>query len=138
LGTGTVASSQLTGVSEDGSNFCVGISYTAQFKSAKLAYTRLETAGLTQVKNISHLGVILHNTHYQGLQYGPNFTDLDNLPLVQDGATISDDTIHSAYDEESFAFDGHWDTDSRLCLQAASPRPCTLLAAIIGLKTNEK
>jgi len=138
LGTGTVASSQLTGVSEDGSNFCVGISYTAQYKSSKLAYTKLESAGLSQVKNIPRLGVILYNTHYQGLQYGPNFTDLDNLPLVKDGATISDDTVHASYDEESFAFDGQWDTDSRLCLQAASPRPCTLLAAIIGLKTNEK
>jgi len=130
LGTGTVSSNQLTGVSENGSNFCVGIAYTAQWKSAKLG-------PLVQMKNIRRLGVILHNTHYQGLQYGPTFTDLDNLPLVS-GNTIADDTVHSTFDEESFEFDGNWDADSRLCLQAASPRPCTILAAIVGIKTNEK
>ena len=131
LSTGTVASNQLTGVSESGSNFCVGIAYTAQFKSSKL------TTFLGQVKNIYRLGVVLHNTHYQGLQYGPSFTELDNLPLTQ-GDTIADDTVHSSFDEESFEFDGRWQADSRLHLQAASPRPCTLLAAIIGTKVNEK
>ena len=130
LGTGTVSSNQLTGVSESGSNFCVGIAYTAQWKSAKLG-------PLVQMKNIRRLGVILFNTHYQGLQYGSSFTDLDNLPLVS-GNTIADDTVHSTFDEESFEFDGSWDADSRLCLQAASPRPCTILAAIVGIKTNEK
>ena len=93
---------------------------------------------LTQVKNVDKLGVILHNTHYQGLKYGPNFDDLDNLPLTKDYAVIADDTIHGTFDEEAFEFDGDWDTDSRLCLQAESPRPVTLLAAIVGMETKEK
>jgi len=60
------------------------------------------------------------------------------LPLVRDGANTASDTVYSEYDEESFAFPGTWDTDSRLCLQASSPRPCTILAAIVGVETNAR
>ena len=125
VGTATVSGGQVTGLSEDGSG-CVGIAYTAQFKSTKLG-------NLTEKKNITSLGVILYNTHYQGLEYGPDFDNLDNLPLMKDEARIADDTIHPTFDEESFSFDGNWDSDSRVCLQATSPKPCTLLAAIVGI-----
>lgn len=130
LGRKTVASGQITGLSEDGSNACAGIVYTARFRSMKLGE-------LTEHKNVARLGVILHNTHYQGLLYGPDFEggNLDNLPLVEDGTTTADDTVHSQYDRESFSFDGRWESDSRLCLQTQSPRPCTLLAAIIEMES---
>lgn len=139
-GTYAVSGGQITGVTSDGSAVA-GIAYTAQFKSAKLAYSSgVGSAGfgsaLAQKKIIQTLGVIMRNSHYQGLQYGRDFDNLDNLPLVQSGATIADDTVHTDFDEESFSFAGSWDTDSRLCLQAASPRPCTLLAAIIGVDTS--
>ena len=104
------------------------MSYTAQFKRNKLA-TITGPAGLNVKRIITQLGVVLRNTHYQGLQYGPTFTDLSDLPQVEDGAIVAADTIHSHYDEETFPFGGDWDTDSRLCLQAKSPRPCTVLAA---------
>jgi hypothetical protein len=126
IGVATVASGQITGLSEDGSNACVGIPYTARFKSTKLGE-------LTEQKNVTRLGVILHNSHYQGLLYGADFSggNLDPLPLIEDGTETSSDTVHTHYDKRSFTLDGVWDTDSRLCLQAASPRPITLLAAII-------
>jgi len=125
-GSGTVSSGQVTGLTEDGSGV-VGLSYTAQFKSMKLGQ-------LIDKENIARLGVIMYNTHYQGLKYGPTFNDLDDLPQVRDGAVTAADTIIAAYDEETFSFDGRWDTDSRLCLQAQSPRPCTLLAAIVDME----
>jgi hypothetical protein len=126
VGTYAVSSGQITGVTEDGSAVA-GLAYTAQWQSAKLGE-------LTQRKNISDLSVILYNTHYQGLKYGPNFTDLDDLPQTKDGTVIAADTVHSDLDQPSFSFDGHWDSDARLCLQAASPRPCTLLAAVLDLE----
>lgn len=137
VGTYTVSSGQITGVTEDGSS-CVGIAYTAQFKSSKLAYASRMSTALAEKKSVKTLAVILRNAHFQGLQYGRDFNNLDNLPKVKDGTTTADDTVYSEFDEESFSFPGVWDTDSRLCLQAASPRPCTLLAAIIGVETNDR
>jgi hypothetical protein len=122
-GTYTVSSGAITGVTENGAA-CVGLAYTAQFKSTKLGQ-------LVEKKNIKRLGVIMKNTHYQGLQYGPDFSSLYNLPKVKDGSAITADTVHTSFDEETFAFGGRWDSDSRVCLQAASPRPVTLLAAIV-------
>ena len=106
----------------------VGLSYTAQFKSSKLATAMRST--LNRKKKLDRLGVVLRNTHYQGLQYGPDFSNLYDLPQVEDGVTQAADTIYSHYDEERFPFGGEWDTDARLCLQAQSPRPCTVLSCV--------
>lgn len=139
LGTYTVSSSQITDLSEsiaNGSSAIVGLTYTAQWKSTKLAYTM--PIGLLQKKRIPMLGVILKDTHYQGLQFGPDFSTLDDLPAVENGVAVSADTVHSTYDEEAFTFPGKWDTDSRLCLQAVAPKPCTILAAVIGIESHDK
>ena len=122
-GTYTVASGQITAVTTDGSAVA-GLTYTAQYKSTKLGH-------LMTKKNITRVGVIAENMHYQALTYGPDFSSLDPLPMVKDGATISGDTVHTQFDEETFSFDGRWDTDSRLCMEATSPRPVTLLAALV-------
>lgn len=122
-GTYTVASGAISAVTTIGSAV-VGLSYTAQYKSTKLGR-------LMSKKNLTRLGIIAENMHYQALTYGKDFSSLDALPMTQDGGTIADDTVHTKFDEETFSFDGVWDTDSRLCLQAASPRPVTLLAAIV-------
>lgn len=137
LGTKTVTGGQITGLTPV-TSAVVGLPYTAQWKSTKLAYAAQLGTGLTQPKRIGRLGVIMVNTHAQGLKYGPDYTHLDPLPIVEKGRSLSGSTIHSVYDEQSFSFSGTWDTDSRLCLQAQAPRPCTLLAAIIDLETREK
>ncbi len=89
-------------------------------------------------KKVTRLGFIAKWLHFQGLQYGPTFTELYDLPLVEDGQNTAADTVHEDYHEDDFAFGGDWDTDSRICLQAAAPRPCTLLAALAVMESIEK
>lgn len=137
LGTYTVNGGQIT-VSESVTYAVVGLPYTAQWQSAKLAYASQQGTALTQKKNVSGLGCVLVDTHAQGLKYGPDFTALDDLPLMEDGAAVDPDKIWSEYDKASFVFPGQWDTDSRVCLQAASPRPCTVSALVVTIETNEK
>jgi len=135
LGSYTVTSGQITGVTESGTLFCVGVTYTGDWQSAKLA---LDADRIGEVKNIGRLGLVLHNTHFQGLKYGRDFSNLDNLPKTSDYKSIAADTLHTSYDEQSVTLDGTWSTDERLCLRSASPRPCTVLAAIPSKKTNIK
>lgn len=137
LGTFTVSSGQIT-LSSPVSQACVGIGYDAQWKSSKLAYAAGMGTGLLQKKKVNQLGVILWNTHHQGLQYGPDFDHLSDLPGRESGAVVEDGTIYNTYDEEAFPFDGVWDTDSRLCLLAQAPRPCTILAAVLSVETHDK
>lgn len=110
------------------SNVIVGLQYTARFQSTKLA--NLQRIGLMEKKKVDKIGFIAENLHYQGLQYGPSFDQLYDLPLVEKGQVTAANTIWDEYHEDDFPFGGEWLPDSRVCLQAQSPKPCTLLAAI--------
>lgn len=117
------------------SKVVVGLPYTAQFKSAKLA--ELTGIGLLERKKVNRLGFIAENMHYQGLQYGPDFDNLSDLPKVSRGQAVSDNQIYSEYHEDNFPFGGTWNEDARICLQAAAPRPCTIKAAILEMESVE-
>jgi hypothetical protein len=118
------------------SNVIVGLQYTAQFKSSKLA--SIQGIGLLEHKMVTRLGFIAENMHYQGLQYGPTFDQLYDLPMVEDGQVTPEDTIWDTYHEENFAFGGEWEVDSRVCLQGQAPKPATLLCAIAEFQSVEK
>jgi len=136
-GTYTVSSGAIT-LDTAITSGVIGLGYTAQFKSAKLAYATDMGSPLTQKKIIPQLGLIMYNTYKDGVKYGSDFSNLDDLPQTEEGTDVADGTLHSSYDEMAFTFNGTWDTDSRLCLQSQAPKPCTVLAAVVGIRTNEK
>ena len=137
LGTFVVSGGQIT-LSAAVSNCVVGMGYQARFKSAKLAYAGGMGTAMAQKKRINYLGVVMHDTHKAGLQYGPSFAELDELPSMEDGAETDADAGWDHYDKSAFEFAGRWDTDARLCLVANAPRPCTILGAVVGLATHDK
>lgn len=116
----------------------IGLGYQARFKSTKLAYAAQAGSALTQTKRVDHLGMVLANTHAQGLRYGPDFTNMDELPQIEEGVQVDQDSIWSAYDKDSVEFNGEYDTDSRVCLEANAPRPCTVLGAVVSMQTYDK
>lgn len=118
---------------------CVGKAYGAQFKSTKLGYlVQPGRSGLGAKKHLDNLGLILADTHAKGLRYGQDFDTMDDLPQVIQGATISANLVHEDYEEPVTMMPGKWRTDSRLCLAAYAPRPCTVLAAVIDMETHPK
>lgn len=138
LGTYTVTSGAIT-LSEAVQQAVVGLPYKARYKSVKLSMIDRSGTSLSQPKIINRLGVIMTDTHNRGLRYGPDFENLDDLPLIEDYDTIDEDFIWEEYDGEFFEFDGGaWDTDSRVCLEASAPRACNLQALIVCAKMFEK
>jgi hypothetical protein len=117
----------------------VGLTYTAPFVSTKLAYAAQRGTALTQRHKINNLGLIMADTHAQGLKYGDRLDPLylHSLPLMEGGAAVDPDYVWTEYDQPMFSLDGEWGTDRRLCLQAQAPRPCTILAAVLDVTTNE-
>lgn len=114
-----------------------GIPYVARYKSAKLAGQTKLGLSITQTTRINSLGLVLADTHYQGLRYGPSFDAMDDLPLVVDGAMTDADTIWESYDKDMVEFPGEWSTDNRLCLEATAPRPCTVLGAVMNVDRQD-
>lgn len=137
LGTYTVASGSIT-LTEAVTLAYVGLPYTADFKSAKLALGSASGNPLTQRQKLDHVGLVLANTHAQGLRYGQDFDHLDELPLIEQGTDVVTGTIHTAYSEDSIELNGTWTNDARICLRAASPRACTVLAAVITGAGHDK
>jgi len=139
LGSYTVSSTgEITGLSEASTTFVYGLKYPALFKSAKLAYLSQTGTALTKRKKIDHVGIVAADLHAQGLQFGPSTDALDPLPIMERAEAISSDTIWSDYDADPIEFPGSWDTDSRLVLYGESPRPATVLGAIVVMDTRSK
>jgi hypothetical protein len=80
----------------------------------------------------------MRNTHTRGLRYGCDFDNLDEMPLYEQGREVTADEIWEEYDERPFEFEQEWNTDARLCLEAMAPMPCTLLALVMTMATNDK
>lgn len=135
--TFTVASGSIT-LGNAVTSYVVGLPYKARAKSAKLAYAAQGGTALLQSKRIEHLGVIMRNTHNRGLRYGRTFGSLDELPLYEQGREVTADEIWAEYDERPFEFEQEWSTDARLCLEAMAPMPCTLLALVMTMATNDR
>lgn len=136
-GSYTVSSGTIT-LATSVTSAVIGLTYTAQYKSVKLAYASQFGAALLQKKRVNQLGLIMQNVYKDGVKYGPDFNTLDDLPLMEDGAVVADGTVHATYDEMTFPFNGTFDTDSRVCLQSQAPKPATILAIVLGIQTNEK
>lgn len=137
IGTRTVSSGAIS-LGGSYSNVVAGLGYKAKYKSAKLAYSAGMGTALAQRKRVDHIALIMRNTHFRGLAYGPDFDRLDDLPSEEFGYPTPDNTVWESYDRDSFEFDGSWDTDSRICLVAEAPRPATVLAAIVSITTHDK
>ena len=134
--TYTVSSGEIT-LDEEVSAAIVGLPYSAQYKSSKLAYAAGSPLG--QKKKINAIGVIINNTHSHGLSYGGDGITYDDLPIRSSvtGAPIPYNEILTE-DTPMVSFGQAWNTDSRLYLKAQAPRPCTILACEIAITTNEK
>jgi hypothetical protein len=115
---------------------CFG--YVAPFMSAKLGYGAQMGSPLSQKKKIDHLGLVLSDTHAQGVEFGQRLDELDALPGVEDGGDVDPDTVWGEYDQPVIELPGEWSTDSRLCLLAQAPFPACIGAAVVSVATNEK
>lgn len=138
LGSYTVSGGAITASEALTGAYAVGLDYIADWMSAKLAVASQAGAPLTQRKEIKGLGVVLADTHAQGLKVGQDFDHLDNLPLVEQGKRVAEGYIWTAYDQPMFPINGTWNSDARICLRAQSPRPCTVLGIVIGVEGHDK
>lgn len=116
----------------------IGLPYEGQYKTTKLAYAAQGGTGLVQPKRVDHIGLILGLCHNAGLRYGPDFTTMDELPRMFEGAAVTPGQIYTTFDAPSIEFPGDWNTDSRMCLAGRAPRPATVLAAILSISTNDR
>lgn len=117
------------------SNVVVGLPYTAQFQSAKLGLQTQDGSPLNRRKAGSKIGLVLADVHPKGLQFGPDFDTLDDMPGIEEGAPVGTG-VRADYEEDMITFPKTWAADVRVCLQAQAPRPVTVMAVAMDLSQS--
>lgn len=130
LGTYTVSGGSIT-LSEATTYAVVGLPYNSLFISGKLGNAVRGPDSLNRTRRVDHVGLILRDTHKQGLQYGTDIAHMDELPLVEEGVAVAADTVWEPYDSDPLPVNGTFGFDTRLVLTASAPRACTVAAVVI-------
>ena len=137
LGGATVVGGSIT-LTEAVTECYVGLPYVGRYKSTLLTTRSRMGTTLLQRNMIGKLALMLRDTHPNGIKYGPDFDHLEPLPQVVDGEVIDPDTILAEYEADAVEFNDTYSVNSRLCFEMESPRPCTVLAAVLSVRTHEK
>lgn len=134
----TVASSQV--VLEDAvssGDVVIGLPYTGDYKSTKLAYGARNGTALFQKKKVSELGLYLVNTAVGKLKVGKDFSTLRPFAAhTATGKPLTAGQVIEEYDADMFSVSSDWNTDSRICMRMPSPYPATVAAMVLGIDTN--
>lgn len=119
-------------------NVVFGMPYEGRYKSTKLAYAAQDAAILNK-KKVTQVAMMALNIHKTGVKFGPDFTLLDDMPAVDVTQENSEPPeVYEVFDQVAIPFAGTWDTDSRICIYARSPKPATIQAITFTVQTNEK
>lgn len=120
------------------SRLVIGIPYRARFKSVKLAYGSTAGTALTQKKRVDHLAFLGLNTAPDGLRIGRDFDNMTKLSSIYKGRALDQYEIVDEWDYEATSFNGKFDTDSRVCIEAVSPYPVTICGLVIHMQNNDR
>jgi hypothetical protein len=135
-GTYTVASGSITIDSSAYTDVCVGLVYTAQYKTVKLGIMGNRGTTMMQSKRVVQIGLMARNVVPEGFQFGSSFTRLRDLPLVRDGQTIDSGLMITEFDDELVPFEGTWNADARVCIELTAP--ATIQAMVYQMEQTEK
>ena len=99
----------------------VGLRYTADYTSNKLS-NYLPYSPITRRSRVTDIAIVASNLYGEGLSAGPDSGNLTNV----------EGTEGTEYDQDSFPFDGSYDTNSRVHVRATAP--VTIKALVYGIK----
>jgi hypothetical protein len=135
---GTVTGGGNLVVSGNYADAVIGLPVRARWKSAKLAFGAERGSAITTNRKPAKIGLVLHNTHVGGIQAGENYTNMQKVPLVYDGTTLTDATLLENYEYKPVAGRTGFGFDPRIHIQADSPYSATVAAMVVDLEQNER
>ena len=115
-----------------------GLSYDAEFLSAKLAYAAQLGTAVGQIKSVHKVGLLLSNSCLDGIRVGRNSTYTDPMPDIIDGAERTPYQFFTQYDREPLPIASDWEVDGRFYVKATSADgPVTLLGVVLDVETRD-
>ena len=114
----------------------LGLRYVADFQTARLSYGAPDATPMLTNKAVAGVGVLLADYCRSGVKYGPDFDNLQSLPILgENGATADEIVIGPGVDESMMSGGFPIGLDTRLCFRAMSPKPCSILSIVLAIET---
>jgi len=138
-GTFTVAAGSIN-VTTTYTTATVGLPYVARYKSNKISQYMATTSGITRVvgmlKRVVDLNMVMEDYWPGSVRVGPDFTLLEDMPLIEFGKLVDTTAVIAEYDEHPFEFNGNDDVDPRICIEVTGP--AVLLGMSYGVLTEDE
>ena len=128
-----VDSGEIT-VSASWGTVIAGLRHTADYTSNKLGQY-VPYSVLNRKARVTRVGMIARDLWPKAIQYGPSFSDLQDMPDTEYGTDLVTTALIDEYDTDPFEFDGSYDTDNRIYLRATGP--CTIMALTYDIKEGK-
>lgn len=114
----------------------VGYSYNSDGQLLRLEAGSRNGTSLGKTRRVHRIGLMVHRS--QGLQIGKSFNNLDPVQFRTSGADIAGQAAALYTGIESHGADFDYDFDNEICFRVSSPQPCTLLAIMPMLETQDR
>lgn len=128
-GVATVSGGQIS-LSGSYQSVAVGLAYDARYESNKLA-NYVDYSVLTKRARVESFSMIARNLYTDGFMIGPSADNLSGLPTQENGAPVVGESIIAEYDADNFAFNGSFNTNSRVHIKASGP--VTVMALVYDI-----
>jgi hypothetical protein len=133
----TVSGGQITLPAAPTAGYCVGLPYRARFKSSRLGYAPEDSTAMLRNKTVTKAGFLFSDYVRSGVKFGTEFDNTNNplrsLPTYDERGTTATDVVLGVADDESpHPVAGGIGLDTRVCIEANSPKPVTVLSFVLG------
>lgn len=119
-------------VTATGANIVVGKRITAKYRSNKLG-NYVDSTVLNDWKRVISIGLVGRKIWHDGLTYGRDEQHLYRLPEIYKGQPLTLTALIDEYDVVPVEFEGAFEADSRICLQADAP--ATIMSLVFTIDT---
>lgn len=114
----------------------VGYVYNSDAQLLRLEAGSRNGTSMGKTRRTHRAGFMLHRT--LGLKAGKDFNNLDPLLFRTEGADLNDRAVPLFTGIHSSTVEFDYDFDNQICMRADTPAPCTILAIMPMLETQDR
>ena len=112
----------------------VGLPFRPRGQMLRIEAGAADGAALGKTRRIHRVRFLMYRS--LGLNVGPSFTQMDAIPFrsTEDAMGVAVSLFSGIVETE---FEGDWDKDGSVCFEQDQPLPCTILAVVLSMETQD-
>lgn len=117
----------------------LGLRYRGRYKSARLSFGTPDATPMLNNKAVAGLGLLLADYCRSGIKFGTEFDNADrplrSLPVIGPRGNAAAEIVEGPGEDESMISPGSKiGLDERVCIEAMSPKPLSILSIVLAIE----